>query len=149
MKLELEIQQSKFKNEYHKMLVNIIYTGHWIQNKVAARLKPFDITPQQFNILRILRGQHPKPARMHLLQERMLDNMSNASRLVERLKQKGLVDRKICKKDRRAVDVVITNAGLDLLDALDSTEKEWLSAFEIVNKDDVKKINQILDTLRG
>jgi hypothetical protein len=88
MKLENEIKQDTFKSEYHKMLVNVIYTGSWIQNKIASRLKPFGITPQQYNILRILRGQYPKPARVQLLEERMLDNMSNVSRLVEHYDKK-------------------------------------------------------------
>ncbi|MEJ2053529.1 MAG: MarR family transcriptional regulator [Calditrichaceae bacterium] len=149
MELEKEIQQNHFKSDYHKMIVNLLYTGNWVQNKVAARLKPYDLTPQQFNILRILRGQHPNPATVHLLQERMLDNMSNASRLVERLRQKGLIRRKICKNDRRAVDVLITDAGLDLLEELDKTENEWLSSFKIIKSEEVQHLNKILDRLRG
>ena len=82
MKLEQEIGQKEFKNEYQRMILNIMYTSNRLQNIIADNLKLIDITPQQFNILRILRGQHPNPARMHLLQERMLDKMSNASRLV-------------------------------------------------------------------
>ena len=148
MKLEIEIGQNTFRSEYHKLLVNILYTGNWIQGKVTTRLKPYGIKPQQFNILRILRGQHPKPARVQLLQERMLDNMSNASRLVERLRQKKLVDRKICKKDRRAVDVIITDLGLKLLKQLDETEKDWLKMFDSIDLEDAKNLNNILDTLR-
>lgn len=148
MKLEVEIRQDTFKSEYHKLLVNILYTGSWIQGRVATRLKPHGITPQQFNILRILRGQHPKPARVQLLPERMLDNMSNASRLVERLRQKGLVDRKICKNDRRAVDVIITDLGLNLLKQLDETEQDWLTVFESIDLEEAKNLNTVLDILR-
>lgn len=149
MKLEQEIGQRKFKNDYQRMLINILYTSNWLQNIVAQHLKPFGITPQQFNILRILRGQHPNPARMQLLQERMLDRMSNASRLVEKLRTKGLVERKICKEDRRAVDVKITEAGLNLLSSLDEKEQEWQSVLKILNKNDVQQLNLILDNLRG
>ena len=148
MKLEIEIGQNSFRNEYHKLLVNILYTGNWIQERLATHFKPYGITPQQYNILRILRGQHPKPARVQLLQELMLDNMSNASRLVERLRVKGLVKRTICQKDRRAVDVEITEAGLNLLKRLDAAEKEWLSWFETIGLEKANDANTILDTLR-
>lgn len=149
MLLEKEIGQKEFKNEYQRMIINIIYTSHWLQNIIAENLKEYDITPQQFNILRILRGQHPHPARMHLLQERMLDKMSNASRLVERLRKKGFVVRKICRNDRRAVDVKITEKGLDLLKNVDSFEKEWHNRFKEISKQDINKLNKILDNLRN
>jgi DNA-binding MarR family transcriptional regulator len=149
MKLEQEIGQKQFKNEYQKMIINIMYTSHWLHNIIADNLKDFEITPQQFNILRILRGQHPNPARMHLLQERMLDKMSNASRLVERLRKKGLVVRKICRNDRRAVDVKITDSGLNLLKQLDSVEKEWQKRFKNLDNKDINKLNTILDNMRN
>ena len=149
MLLEKEIGQKEFKNEYQRMIINIIYTSHWLQNIIAENLKDYDITTQQFNVLRILRGQYPNPARMHLLQERMLDKMSNASRLVERLRKKGLVIRRICRNDRRAVDVKITESGLELLKRIDSFEKEWQSRFKEINKKDINSLNRILDNLRN
>jgi DNA-binding MarR family transcriptional regulator len=149
MKLETEIKQDTFKSEYHKMLINIMYTSSWIHSKISTRLKMYSITPQQYNILRILRGQYPKPARVHLLEQRMLDRMSNASRLVERLRQKKLIERTICEKDRRAVDVIITEKGLNMLNILDETEKHWIKEFESIDQDEAKKLNSILDTLRG
>src|SRR4051812_44694265 len=108
MRLEEEIKQSKFKSEYHKVGVNIIYTANWLSHQHTKQCKEYDITPEQFNILRILRGQHPKPATVNLMIERMLNKMSNVSRLVEKLRKKGLVDRLTCKEDRRACDVLIT-----------------------------------------
>jgi len=149
MKLEQEIEQKVFTSEYQKMVINILYTSGWLQNVISKNLKKFGITPQQFNILRILRGQYPKPARMHLLQKRMLDKMSNASRLVERLRLKGLVEREICDKDRRAVDVLITEQGLNLLSELDNSEKSWQSAFEGIDEHSAKKLNDLLDNLRS
>lgn len=149
MKLEEEIGQKIFKNDIQKMMINIMYTSNWLQHILSDNLKDYDITPQQFNILRILRGQHPNPARMHLLQERMLDKMSNASRLVERLRRKGLVARKICRNDRRAVDVKITDGGLNLLKQLDSIENEWQNRFNNIDKKDINKLNTILDNLRN
>ncbi|MBN1407362.1 MAG: MarR family transcriptional regulator [Calditrichaceae bacterium] len=149
MNLVNEIKQNVFKSEYHKLLVNIMYTHGWIHSKIAARLKPYGITPQQYNILRILRGQYPNSARIKLLEQRMLDRMSNASRLVERLRQKGLVERSICKKDRRAVDVIITEDGLNLLKILDESEQKWINEFKNIGLDNAKHTNKILDALRG
>lgn len=148
MKLEQEIGQKEFKSDVQKMIINIIYTSNRIQYIFSNILKKYDITVQQFNILRILRGQHPNPARIHLLQERMLDKMSNASRLVERLRKKGLVVRKICRNDRRAVDVKITESGLALLKQLDKMENAWQSRFNNINPKDIIKLNNILDSLR-
>lgn len=149
MKLEEEIGQKEFKNDIQRMIINIMYTSNWLQYKFSESLKKYDITVQQFNILRILRGQHPDPARMHLLQKRMLDKMSNASRLVERLRKKGMVVRKICRNDRRAVDVKITDDGLGLLTELDLIENEWQNRFEKLEKKDISTLNIILDNLRN
>lgn len=149
MKLELEINQPNFKNEYQKVVVNLLYTSSWLQNIVAQHLKPYGISPQQFNILRILRGQYPHPARMHLIQVRMLDKMSNASRLVEKLRSKGLVERTICENDRRAVDVLITRKGLDLLANLDLAEDTWQNKLHHLKEDKARQLNGLLDGLRG
>src|SRR5450432_4716960 len=105
MQLEKEINQKKFRNDAHKLGVNIIYTFGWLNNFQAALMKPFGITSQQFNVLRILRGQHPNPASVKLIRERMLDKMSDASRIVEKLRVKGFIDRKISADDRRACEV--------------------------------------------
>jgi len=131
------------------MVINLLYTSSWLQNIVAQHLRPYGVTPQQFNILRILRGQYPHPARMHLIQERMLDKMSNASRLVEKLRQKGLVERTICENDRRAVDVLITSKGLDLLTTLNQAEDTWQNKLHHLNEDEAHQLNGLLDGLRG
>lgn len=148
MKLEEEIKQNKFKNEHHKLGVNIIYTANWLTNHHNRNCKEYDISPEQFNILRILRGQFPNPATVNFLIERMLNKMSNASRLVEKLRKKGFVERKICKEDRRACDIVITKKGLNLLDELDKAEKEWIKLFSHIPKKEAKKVNEVLDKLR-
>ncbi|MGD9487899.1 MAG: MarR family winged helix-turn-helix transcriptional regulator [Calditrichaceae bacterium] len=149
MELEKEIKQKTFKNEYQKMIVNIMFTHGWMNSLLSNRLKKYGISPQQFNILRILRGQYPEPARVNLLKDRMLDKMSNASRLVEKLRIKGLVDRHICENDRRAVDVVITQEGLDVLKKIDELEKEWEKQFYTLSPDEVNELNKLLDMLRG
>ncbi len=149
MRLEDEIKQESFRNEFHKLAVNLIYTHSWLVSKIQAILSEFDITPQQFNILRILRGQHPSPASITLLKERMLDKMSDASRLVDRLIQKGLVERKVCTSDRRKVDVIITDKGLKLLEEIDKTNEETDSYLKNLTLNEAKKLNELLDKLRG
>jgi len=148
VKLEEEIKQSKFKDEYHKLGINIIYTSNWMVGQRGKHLKEFDLSLEQYNILRILRGQFPAPATVNLLIERMLNKMSNASRLVEKLRMKGLVERKTCLDDRRACDVLITKKGLELLKKLDETEKEWIKMFSHLSESEVKKMNDTLDKLR-
>lgn len=149
VRLEDEIKQSKFKNEYHKLGVNVVFTANWLSHSHSKQCKEYDITPEQFNILRILRGQHPKPATVNLMIERMLNKMSNVSRLVEKLRKKGLVERQTCQEDRRACDVAITKKGLDLLLELDKAEKEWQKMLTNLSETEAEKLNQLLDKLRS
>lgn len=149
MKLEEEIKQSSFRNEYHKLAVNILYTHSWLLTKITVRLLKFDLTPQQFNLLRILRGQYPKPASISLLKDRMIDKMSDASRLVDRLNSKGLVEREICPEDRRRVNVIITKKGLNLLKKIDETDQRLDVILKNVSKEEAILLNELLDKLRG
>lgn len=149
MKLEDEISQKKFRNEYHKAAVNLIFTFNWLRTYQEKVFKPRGITMQQFNILRILRGQYPNPANIKLIRERMLDRMSDCSRIVEKLRRKGLIERTICPKDRRHVDVVINKKGLDLLSKLDSVSEEVDKYLSRLNEEEVTKLNELLDKLRG
>jgi DNA-binding MarR family transcriptional regulator len=149
MEIGKEIKQSKFKNEYQKLLINILFTSGWLGAKHACNLKPFGISSQQFNILRILRGQYPKPATVNLLIERMLDKNSNASRLVEKLRLKKLVERATCPDDRRAVNVLITQKGLDLLAEIDKQDTVFLKELKNITEKEAEQINHLLDKLRG
>lgn len=149
MKLEDEIKQQSFRNEYQKLAVNLIFTGSWINFKSYEMLKPFKLTTQQFNILRILRGQYPNPATVNLLIERMMDKMSNASRIVDKLVGKKLVERKLKEDDRRCVDVIITDKGLKLLDKIEAGEKQMERTFETLTVKEAKELNTLLDKLRG
>ncbi len=144
-----DIKQKVFKNEFQKLAINLIFTSNWLNTLNVKRFKPYGITPQQYNILRILRGQYPNPATVNLLQERMLDRMSNASRLVEKLRQKGLVERRICERDRRACDVLITPKGLEVLAAIDRTEAEWEGHLKTLTAAEARELNRLLDKLRG
>ncbi len=149
MELEKEIKQPKFRNEYHKLAVNIIYTYGWFANLQAGIFKEFNITPSQFNILRILRGQYHKPATIILLKERMLDKMSDVSRMVERLKNKGLVKRELCPDNRRQVDVIITEKGLNLLSEIDKLNEKQDAFFKNISYAEAQKLNNLLDKMRG
>ncbi|RMD51279.1 MAG: MarR family transcriptional regulator [Ignavibacteria bacterium] len=149
MRIEDEIKQEKFDSEYQKLAVNIIFTFHWLQSNQFEFLKEFDLTTQQYNVLRILRGQHPNSATVTLIKERMLDKMSDASRLVDRLVNKGLVERRICEKDRRRVDVLITDKGLELLSKIDDTPGMNLNELKSLSENEAAKLNTLLDKLRG
>lgn len=149
MKLEDEIKQKSFRNEFHKLAVNLIYTHGWLSNKYNQAFKKFDLTSSQFNILRILRGQHPNSASVNLLKERMLDKMSDASRLVERLRKKGLVKRNICPNDRRKVDVIITDKGLKLLSEFDKLDNDLDKIFSNITEQEAKLLNNLMDKIRN
>jgi DNA-binding MarR family transcriptional regulator len=149
MKIEEEIKQFEFKSEYHKMVINILFTSKWIEHHNYEVLKPFNISSQQFNILRILRGQHPNCASMTLLQERMLDKMSNASRLVEKLRLKNLIERKENNEDRRQVRVTITDKGLSLLNELDLVMSQNENVFEHLTMEEATILNRLLDKIRS
>jgi DNA-binding MarR family transcriptional regulator len=149
MELEKEINQKKFRNESHKLMVNIIYTFNWLNGQQSDFLKPFDITYQQFNVLRILRGQQMQPASIKLIRERMLDKMSDASRIVEKLRMKGLVERHICQHDRRSCQVFITQKGMDLLSEIDTNEMKQTDLMVALSEKEKVELNLLLDKLRG
>src|SRR3954468_593716 len=123
MGIEEDIKSTNFEDNYHKVVVNLNYTYGWITNYMRPEFEKFKLTNQQFNILRILRGQYPKPATVNVLKERMIDKMSDASRIVDRLVQKEFVSRCTNTKDRRAVDVRISEKGLDILKQMDAEFK--------------------------
>lgn len=150
MRLEDEIKQSKaFKSDYAKAIVNLIYTYNWLEGSSKAFFKEFDITSQQFNILRILQGQSPNPATINLLRERMLDKMCDASRLVERLRLKDLLERSQASSDKRAVDILITKKGSDLLAAIELKLPAFDKKLTTLNETEIKDLNNLLDKLRG
>jgi len=149
MQLEDEIKQEKFTTPEQKLNVNLIFTYYWLLDKLKGRLRPYGISMQQYNILRILRGQGDHPATINLLKERMLDKSSDASRLVERLRVKDLVERIICPQDRRSVEIRISAKGLDLLKQIDANEHEFSGLSKALNKDEITRLNELLDQLRS
>ncbi len=148
--IEEEIQQSTFRSPAHRTQVNIIFTAAWINQRTTQALRPYGLSIQQFNILRILRGRNGKPATIKLLTERMLDKMSNASRLVDKLKEKGYVMRQECETDRRRVDIVITEEGLEVVGkASEGVEAAMVENFNNLDDKDFDELSTMLDRLRG
>jgi DNA-binding MarR family transcriptional regulator len=150
MTIEEEIkQQKKFASEFDKAVVNLIFTSGWLYNINAARLKKHGITPEQYNVLRILRGSYPKPLMLGDVTCRMLDKSSNATRLVEKLRQKDLLKRETCEKSRRQVDIRITEKGLAVLTKIDNECDSTLEALKSLSKTEAQELNRLLDKLRS
>ena len=150
MSIEEDIKQTiPFKSPHHRVMVNLMFTSNWVSDSQARLLKPYGLTLQQYNVLRILRGQFPNPAKVTDITERMLDKMSNASRLVDKLVLKRLVLRTECPSDRRAVDVVITEAGLELLKKLDAFQDKWDATHNHkLTEEEAVQLSLLLDKLR-
>lgn len=149
MGIEKDIHQSKFRNEYQKAVVNLIYTFNWMREKTSSILDAEEITPQQFNILRILRGAHPKPLSTLQIRERMLDKMSDTSRIVDRLIAKELVKKATCRSDRRLVDVNITEKGLKMLERLDKKQDEMDGVMGNLSEKEAMALSKLLDKIRS
>jgi DNA-binding MarR family transcriptional regulator len=148
MNLEDEIKQKSFTSPYHRMAVNIMFTGNWLHKELASTVKPFGVSLQQHNVLSILRGQHPNPCMLGIIQERMLDRESNATRLVDKLLEKGLVNRCQCPGNRRKVDIVITDKGLELLKQIDAVIKDFQSRFGHLTEEEATLLGNLLDKVR-
>lgn len=149
MSIEQDIRQPRFRSPYQRIAVNLLFTSSWIGDMQMRLMRPQGITLQQYNVLRILRGQHPNPVRVADIMERMLDKMSNASRLVDKLVAKELVKRTECCSDRRAVDVVITDAGMASLTEIDDLQQGWEETLCTLNEAEANQLSNLLDKLRG
>lgn len=149
MKLEEELKMPKFRSSFQKASLNLMFTGEWMMARVDTLLKPYDISSQQYNVLRILRGQQSKPINLFAIQERMLNRMSNATRLVEKLRLKGLVTRDLCADNRRKVEIAITDKGLQLLDNLDPLMQQLeQDTFKHLSQEEAEKLSDTLDQIR-
>lgn len=141
-------QQRQFRNEHHKATVNILFSSNWLMENIKKFLLNEDITPQQYNILRILRGSG-KPLSTLQIRERMLDKMSDTSRIVDRLLKKELVEKKTSQSDKRLVDVTISKKGMELLDKLDKKNASLDGILFGLTPDEAKLLNDLLDKMRG
>ncbi|GAB2623201.1 MarR family winged helix-turn-helix transcriptional regulator [Belliella aquatica] len=149
MRIEEAIKQKEFKDPFNKVVVNLLYTSSYIVSNQSSLFKPLALSPEQYNVLRILRGQNGKPITVSSIQDRMLNKMSNASRLVEKLKQKDFVVREECPSDRRQVDIMITDKGLAILKELESAVYDFNKQIVHLSEEETIQLNTLLDKLRG
>jgi DNA-binding MarR family transcriptional regulator len=147
MKIEEEIKQSSFISAHQKAVINLIFTSNWLVHKQQSYFKPFGITGQQFNVLRILKGQHPKSISAKGIKSRMLDKHSDVSRLLDRLLAKKLIEKKSCVSDKRASDVFITQKGLALLHEIDSKQNDIDHVLKLTNEEALL-LSDLLDKAR-
>jgi DNA-binding MarR family transcriptional regulator len=148
MKIEDEIQQKKFRNEYQKSAINLMYTYGWLHNKQKKFFSGYNITPQQYNVLRILKGQYPDAISTSEIKSRMLDKNSDTSRIVDRLSTKGLIVKNTCTSDKRLVDVSISDRGFELISEIDIRALELDKLFSTLEIEEAAELNRILDKLR-
>lgn len=148
MILEEAIRQIRFSSEHLRTVLNISHTHGQLLGYSNTRLKPFAISVQQFNILRILRGQQGKAISVREISVRMLDKMSNTSRLIEKLRIKGLLERRECPKDRRKAEIELTDKGLALInEASVILDEALIGRIQILDQEEVRTLNKILDKL--
>lgn len=148
MRIEDAIKQKKFRNEYQKLTVNLIYSSNWLLSKQKEFFSHFDITQQQYNVLRILRGQHPQAISTSEIKSRMLDMNSDSSRIVDRLELKNFVSKKVCKQDKRLVDVSITDQGMELLARIDDNNDLLDGIISNLSAEEAMQLNHLLDKMR-
>ena len=148
MSIEKDIHQFNFRNDYQRACVNLFYTHGWLMEKIKSILSAEDITPQQYNILRILRGSYPNPLSTLQIRDRMLDKMSDTSRIVDRLVAKGLVTKNTSLADKRLVDITISEAGLTLLDRLEEKNYEMDSIVGNLSMEEAVSLSSLLDKIR-
>ena len=147
MSIDKDINQRTFRNEYQKGIINLIYTYNWMNEKMKSVFDKEGITGQQYNILRILRGAG-KPISTLQIRERMLDKMSDTSRIVDRLVLKGLAQKITCKNDKRLVDVSISAKGKKLLEKIDLYEKDMDAILGNLSDTEARILNTLLDKIR-
>ena len=147
MGIEQDIQQASFRNEFQKMGINLLFTANWLNEQIGKMLAEEGVTQQQYNILRILRGS-ATPLSTLKIRERMLDKMSDTSRIVDRLIAKELVLKNTCEKDKRLVDITLSPKGLELVDQLDQFNDRIDALLKGINESEAVTMNQILDKIR-
>ncbi|GJM32116.1 MAG: MarR family transcriptional regulator [Saprospiraceae bacterium] len=148
MKIKDAIHQKKpFRNEYHEVAVNLIYTLNWLNDQMSRMFRPYGLTMKQYNVLRILQGAG-QPLSTSVIRERLLDKMSDTSRIVDRLYKKGLVARDTCPNDKRLVDVYLSEQGKEILEKMCELEGELDLLLSEINREEAKQLSQLLDKIR-
>ncbi|MEA5403678.1 MarR family transcriptional regulator [Arcicella sp. DC2W] len=148
MSIEKDIKQKSFKNVYQKVAVNLMYTDSWLLNHYTQLLKPYNLSDKQYFVLKILCESHPDTVSVNFILERMLDKMSNASRLVDKLIEKKLVVKVRSKIDKRSMNVAITPKGLLLVDELNKKVALWEANYSRLTKEEIKILHNLLNKMR-
>lgn len=149
MKIEEVIKSNVALKDAKKVILNVMYTQNVVNDKFNEILKPYDLSGEQYNVLRILRGQKGNPANMCIIQERMLAKNSNTTRLIDKLLLKDLVTREVCPDNRRKIEVLITQKGLDLLTELDPKVNEHEEQFaNNLSESELSLLNTLLEKYR-
>ncbi len=149
MKIEQEISQKKFRNPWQKSVINLLFTHSWLQLQLKEYMKYYGITPQQYNVLKILKGQGETPVSTCVVRDRMLDKMSDVSRIVARLQEKGLVEVARAHHDKRLVDIIISRKGLELIDEMDANTQTMDSLIQNLSEEEATQLSDLLDKMRG
>ena len=149
MQLQKEIKTPRYESVFHEAMINVAFTQNWCNDQVKQAVSSYDITNQQFNVLRILRGQHPDPSTINLLKSRMLDKMCDASRIVDRLVQKDLICKKTNTYDKRAVDILISEKGLALLKKMDKEMNLSTILSANLTHQEAEQLTSLLEKARG
>jgi MarR family 2-MHQ and catechol resistance regulon transcriptional repressor len=149
MGLAEDIKQSKFRNNRQKAALNILFTSNWLNERTREFLSNYELTNQQFNVLRILRGSNPTPLSTQQIRDRMLDKMSDTSRIVDRLRKKGLVEKKVCEGDKRLVDVNISKKGMAILSDIDKKEEDLFQSLDSLSEKEAELLSSFCDRIRS
>ncbi len=148
MKLEEELQTKGFDNEHQKAFLNVLFTAEWLRYRINKWLDQYDLTHEQYNVMRIVRGQHPNPVHLKSITERMINRYCNATRIVDRLLEKELMTKQTCPSDRRALNIKLSDKGLQLMGDIDAHIQSQDMIPRVLNEDESKVMNDLLDRLR-
>lgn len=149
MKIEEAIRQGRFSNNHQKAVINLIYTGNWLRDAHAVIFKKYNILPQHFNALRIIRGRHPHPVSAGEIKDVLLDKASDVTRLLDKLVKQGYVARQLCENNRRKMDITITPKGLRLLEELELPISEFYKELSSrLNEKEAELLSELLDKVR-
>ncbi len=149
MRIEDEIQQKEFKDDYRRLLVNLLFTNNWLNQQLMPFFRKLGLTLQQYNVLGIIRGQHPEPVCFGDIQSRMIDRNSNVTRLIDKLIEKNYVTRDICQANRRMIEVRLTPKGLAKLQQVDENIPALYEQLHSLSNEEAVLTSKLLDKLRG
>lgn len=149
MALEQDLVLKKFSTDIEKLIINIMFTSSWLSVNHSRLFRKYNLTNEQYNVLRILRGQCPNACSLTLVAERMIEKSSNCSRIIDKLVTKKLVTRELSNYDKRIIDITITEQGLQLLTSIDIPLSDYQSSLNLLNKDEIEQVNTILDKFRN